>query len=367
MLCRGFTSVRHKSFRPRYCPGGRRLIARASALEIVRCVLFPKAIALAASRFAVPMARAETVAQFTSLVARRQPRRSGNPMPRPGGTRSARRPTGRLLLQRLGWAEHVAGTFAAKGLATGNFAFGGARGRSATGRRTRSPISPTRSPFRPAPPPFISGPGWWFRCGSATTTDLQRHSRAMPVGRTPGGPRVGDGALALRVRGQDVAFSPCPISARTLLYASLAIRRPRTAGEQRQCCLQPDAGAPDRPAGKTGIERDHHRHRRAVPGAAGRSGEIRRANATVPCLAPGPPPVFGRTGDAPSFDRCIGTPIHGEIAAVAGGKIAPVPLPAPALLLLGARVGLGLRRPAPASPGATRIGPRPRRHAPALR
>lgn len=317
---------------------------------------FPKAIALAALLFVAPLARAETVTQFTSFWSLGDSLSDpGNLYAATGGTRPASPPywQGRFSNGPV-WAEHVAGTFAANGLATGNFAFGGARA-IGNGAEDQIPdladqigLFAGASAGHLGARPVVS---MWIGNNDLIFNGIPSH-HAVSVGRQAAR-AVGDGALALRGLGvRDVALFTMPDLGQTPLYAlagdpGAQKRASRgSAAYNRTLAHQTDRLEK---AGMNVITIDTAALFRALLADPEKFGV---ANATVPCLAPGRPACSAEQAMQLAFFDPVhpNAVIHGEIAAAAGGKIAPVPLPAPAFLLLGALAGLGLaarRRPAP--------------------
>lgn len=308
-----------------------------------------------------PAAQASTVNLFTSFWAFGDSLTdNGNLFSRTGGAEPPSPPyfEGRYSNDRV-WAEHVADDFAARGLATGNFAHGQANTAPRPGRPIGPPFvldlpdqiarfdeqAPGRLGFRPVA-------SLWFGANDLFFTGIPGVDGAAPEGvGADSANRVADAALALAARGvNDVVLFNLPSLDRTPAYA-----------------LRDDPLARDRALAGTLAFNATLAGR--IPGLEGEGLNVITldmfslfndlidnptdygvANAIFPCFV-------RPTATTPAIGPCDNpellaffdpvhpnSVIHREIANLVRTEVAPIPLPAPAALLLAALVGLGMLR-----------------------
>jgi phospholipase/lecithinase/hemolysin len=250
------------------------------------------------------------------------------------------------------WAEAIQGDFAAKGLDTGNYAYGFGQAVTSTDpAKQLIPDLPMQiglfaldSPDRLGARPVVSllfGANDLFFDGIGKTNEEGRPIADAVAMRAANA--VADGALALAGLGvKDFLVFNLPDLGKTPNYA----------------LFQPDLAAEASAATVVFNETLASR----IPGlqAAGlhvagvnlfglfnelieNPAAFGVANATIPCLVPG----VSYCGDAAADLFAFFDPvhpnriIHGQIADVARTKVAPIPLPAPALLLVAGLAALG--------------------------
>jgi phospholipase/lecithinase/hemolysin len=269
----------------------------------------------------------------------------GNTFALSGGTNPASPPyfQGRFSNGPV-WADYIAGDFAAKGLATDNFAFGGSR--AVPDPAVPLPALPTQLGFfaagsagRLGDRPVVS---IWSGANDVIAGVAATH--AMAAGRAAAR-AVGSSAMALSEMGvKDILVFNLPDLGSTPRYALSGdpVAQARASNGSaafnktlfRQVSLLEDSGV-------NVINVDISRLFRqliANPEAFGVK------NATIPCLSPGAPPCSA----SEALDRAFFDPlhpnsvIHGYIADTVRTEVAPVPLPLPAALLLAALAGLGI-------------------------
>lgn len=293
-------------------------------------------------------AGAETVTQFTSFWSLGDSLSDpGNLYRATGGTTPASPPywQGRFSNGPV-WAEHVAAGFTAKGLATGNFAFGGARAIGNSGQDAIPDLADQIGMFAGASAGLLgSRPvvSMWIGSNDLIFNGIPS-GNAVAVGRQAA-QAVGAAALALGGLGvRDVAVFTLPDLGQVPLYALASDPRAQARATRGSAAFNRTL---DRQvdwlekAGMNVIKIDTAALFRALLADPEKFGV---ANATIPCLAPDRAPCSAEQAMQLAFFDPVhpNAIIHGEIAGAVGDKIAPIPLPLPALLLVGALGGLGL-------------------------
>jgi outer membrane lipase/esterase len=245
------------------------------------------------------------------------------------------------------WAEHLAADFEARGLDTANFAFGGA---TAVGSAVNDPsiedLPDQLESFALAPKTLGRRPVATLWVGA---NDIIGTINATPTPEAVATAAVGAASAVARSIGtlrdygvRDFvvlnlpaldtvpAFTSAPEGARALAGLGSDLFNETLAGlidgmERKKRITQIDMEAvfADVIANprKYGVE-----------------------NATVPCIDPGVSVCSPALAELLAFYDPLhpNSVIHGEIAALVGDKVAPVPLPAPAMLLLSGLAGLAL-------------------------
>jgi outer membrane lipase/esterase len=294
-------------------------------------VLRAAAIAAALAAAAVPAAAGGYTSFWTLGDSLSDP---GNLYAATGGQRPASPYYNGRFSNGSVWAEHVAGDFSARGLATGNVAFGGARtaGGDSPDLARQIDLFAGASAGRLGARPVAT---LWFGSNDLISQGIPA-GEARKTGRAAAD-RVAAGALALsRLGVRDVVLFNLPDLSQTPYYRLV---EPQNAAKARRGTLAfnrtLDRRADDlRKAGLKVTEIDTYRLFKALVDDPTRFGV---ADATTPCHVPGRFTCDLAT-EAPLlafFDPLHpNATIHRAIADQVRGAVSPVPLPAPALLLL---------------------------------
>jgi outer membrane lipase/esterase len=243
------------------------------------------------------------------------------------------------------WAEHVAADFGAKGLDTGNYAYGGAQAVTNADRVPDLPLqiglfaqdSVDRLGSRPVVS-LLFGANDLLSDGIGKT-DEQGQPVAGAVA-TRAANAVADGALALAGFGvEDFLIFNLPDLGKTPRYAlsDLAAEASEATEIFNQTLASRIPGLQAMGLNVAGVNL-FGLFNALIENPAAFGVE----NATIPCIVPGIS-FCGDEADKFAFfdDVHPNRIIHGEIAGVVRTKVAPIPLPAPALLLLAGLAALG--------------------------
>ena len=235
------------------------------------------------------------------------------------------------------WAETVAKSFEDEGLATGNFAFGGAKAlpdpaAQVPGLAAQLGLFAATSASYLGARPVVS---IWMGANDLIFDGIANDD-ARAVGRAAA-KAVGAAAAALADFGvRDVMMFTMPDLAETPRYALSQDADERAEARAGSAAYNRTLDRQIEKLGKAGmnvIEVDTAALFKALIADPTKFGV---ANATVPCLVPGHPACSAEMADSLAFFDPVhpNAVIHGEIAEIALGKIAPVPAPLPAALLL---------------------------------
>jgi phospholipase/lecithinase/hemolysin len=254
------------------------------------------------------------------------------------------------------WAEHVAAGFAAKGLATGNFAFVGAHAMENDDGAFQIPDLPDQlARFASTDPRGLGdrpvGLLWVGANDVIGAIERAPTPEAVATAAAGAAGAVANGIGTLRGLGvRDVVVMNLPGLEMTPAFtigapeaaplaglgsdvfnATLAALIADLPGARRITLIDMEATFADLNAnpGKYGVE-----------------------NATIPCIIPGLPICGPDLADKLAFYDLLhpNRVIHAEIADLVGAEVAPVPLPAPALLLVAGLAAIGLARRRAARP-----------------
>ncbi len=313
-----------------------RVFGRAAAAVLL-------AASLGAASFGAGAAEAASANRYTSFWALGDSLSDpGNLFAATGGASPAAPYVGGRFSNGPVWAEHLAADFAAKGLATGNFAYGGAAvgPNPPPARNLAAQIGDfaAASQGRLGKRPVVS---LWF--GANDLFAAVPAGAAKPVGRLAA-EGVAAGALALQAGGvRDVVLFNLPSLDKVPLYAfgDADLREDARKGTKVFNRTLAKRAEGLRRAGMQVTEIDMDALFRELLDDPASFGV---ANAEIPCVIPGVR-VCDLATEAPLlafFDPVHpnGT-VHGAIADVVRAEVAPVPLPLPALMLLAGLGGLG--------------------------
>jgi outer membrane lipase/esterase len=245
------------------------------------------------------------------------------------------------------WAEHLAADFEARGLDTRNFAFGGATAvRSPHNDPVIEDLPDQLARFALEPKTLGRRPvaTLWAGANDIVGTILATPTpEAVAAAAVGAANAVAGGIVALRHEGvRDVVVLNLPSLDSTPLFASAPPEAAALAGFGSGLFNDTLAGLID------GMDR---RKRIAQIDIEALFADLIAdpqkygvENATVPCIIPGssvcsPEQALRLAFFDPLHPNSV---VHGEIAGIVGGQVAPVPLPAPALLLLAGLAALGL-------------------------
>jgi outer membrane lipase/esterase len=242
------------------------------------------------------------------------------------------------------WSEYIAGTFQAKGLAAGNFAFGGASA-------LPNPASPVPTLGQQVQ---LFGANTAGLLGRRPVVSLWAGSNDLIFGGIPTGTAVATGRAAATAVA-DSARALGAFGVRDVALFTLA-----DLGGTPRYNLSPDArekaratrgtnafnATLDRQIGALEAEGinvvriDTHRLFNQLLADPERFG-VR--DVTFPCLVPNSAPCTAEQALERAFFDPVhpNSVIHGQIAGAVSQQIAPIPLPAPILLLVGGVAALG--------------------------
>ena len=242
------------------------------------------------------------------------------------------------------WADHIAGDFAAKGLATDNFAYGGSR--AVPDPAVPLPALPTQlgifaagSAGRLGDRPVVS---IWSGANDVIAGVAAQH--AMAAGRAAAR-AVGSSAMALSEMGvNDILIFNLPDLGSTPRYALSGDPAAQARASKGSSAFNKTLAHQVSLLEASGVNVIKVDIARLFTQLIANPQAFGVKNATIPCLSPGAPPCSA----SEALDRAFFDPlhpnsvIHGHIADTVRTEVAPVPLPLPALLLLAGLAGLGL-------------------------
>lgn len=248
------------------------------------------------------------------------------------------------------WAETVAKRFQDQGLATGNFAFGGAKAlpdpaAQVPGLSTQLGLLAANSAGFLGDRPVVS---LWMGANDLMFDGIAKDD-ARAVGRAAAR-AVGSAAAALSDFGvRDVMMFTMPDLADAPRYALSPDAAERAEAARGSAAYNRALDRQITKLGKAGINVIEVDTAALFKALIANPTDFGPANATVPCLVPGRPACSAETADLLAFFDPVhpNSVIHSEIAAVALGKIAPIPGPLPVALLLSGLVllvAVGRRR-----------------------